>query len=290
MLNLNMLTEGIGQLGSKALDQLGLEKYQPDDLYLLYKTALELRTPLEIATIPLSFPFLGSLPVGDGHPVLVIPGFSIGDGGTYALRQFLESKGYEPHACSMGANVGMLAGYQKRLIERVIDLSELHGTTVSIIGWSLGGLFARHIASKVPNNIRTVITLGSPFNTGSDFSNLSPYIRTVANAISPGAIDYMVQSGEEHTWIDTPPVPTSAIYSYTDGSVIDWESTCDHLQHPQSENIRVPGSHTGLTHNPFVYCALADRLTQIEGNWKPYQPKGLEAMCRGLTKPFRYIW
>src|SRR6201982_2041110 len=113
--------------------------------------------------------FLGALPLlslaprGDGHPVLVLPGLVASDASTRALRSFLTSKGYAVSGWRQGRNYGLRDGVQHAMVDLVQELNDKHGRKISLVGWSLGGLYARQLAKMMPDRVRQVITLGSPF-------------------------------------------------------------------------------------------------------------------------------
>src|SRR6476646_7178616 len=130
---------------------------------LLLRQALDARWPLEAAASSMAAAAGYILGPGDGRPVLVLPGFAAGDGSTMALRWALRSRGYWVHAWGLGRNIGptsrAIAGMRRRLEE----LQSTHGQHVTLIGWSLGGLYARILAREYPELVRQVITLGSPY-------------------------------------------------------------------------------------------------------------------------------
>src|SRR5260370_9629324 len=113
--------------------------------------------------------FLGALPLlslaprGDGHPVLVLRGLVASDLSTGPLRSFLKNRGYVTHGWGLGRNYGLREGVQHAMIGLVRELSDEYGGKISLIGWSLGGLYARQLAKQMPDRVRSVITLGSPF-------------------------------------------------------------------------------------------------------------------------------
>src|SRR5260370_37136654 len=113
--------------------------------------------------------FLGALPLrsgaprGDGHPVLVLPGLVASDTSTRPLRSFLKSRGYAVSGWRQGRNLGPRDGVQRAMVDLVHELNDTHGRKVSLIGWSLGGVYARQLAKVMPDRVRSVITLGSPF-------------------------------------------------------------------------------------------------------------------------------
>src|SRR6195256_6731554 len=121
--------------------------------------------------------FLGALPLlslaprGDGHPVLVLPGLVASDTSTRPLRTFLKSRGYAVSGCRQGRNLGLRQGVQHAMVDLVHELNDTHGRKVSLVGWSLGGLYARQLAKMMPDRVRAVITLGSPFAAGPKATN-----------------------------------------------------------------------------------------------------------------------
>jgi pimeloyl-ACP methyl ester carboxylesterase len=231
------------------------------------------RALLELGTTSFFIPFLMRAPKGDGHPVMVLPGFLASDISTQPLRTFLKLKGYKSYGWGLGRNLGteIVGGEQvisEALIARVIALSDKYEKKVSLVGWSLGGVLAREVARILPDHVRQVISLGSPFN-GPDgsapvASKLFELINGDIASSNPQAMQAM---------LSPPPVPTTAIFSRTDG-VAHWQA-CKHHNieaHEEAENIEVRGSHMGLGHNHQVIWIVANRLAQAEGRWLPYQP------------------
>lgn len=234
------------------------------------------RSLIELSAFGVALPFLKRAPTGDGHPVLVIPGFLASDISTKPIRAFLKSKGYETFGWELGRNLGthIVGGNQvlsDRLINRVIELSVIHNAKVSIVGWSLGGILARELSRIIPDCVRQVITLGSPFNgsqgSSSAVEGLFELINGNVSQTNPDVVKQM---------LTPPPVPNSALYSKTDG-IVHWKACINHHieDHHQAENIQVRGSHSGLGHNPLVVWIIANRLAQAESNWQPYQNDGL---------------
>ena len=152
----------------------------------------------------------------------------------------------------------------------MIELSVKHDKKVSLVGWSLGGILAREIARLLPDFVRQVITLGSPFN-GPDGS--APLASKLFGMINGDIANNNPQA--MLNMLTPPPVPTSAIYSRTDG-VAHWQAcTNRRIEHAkQAENIEVKGSHLGLGHNHQVVWIVANRLAQEEGSWQPYVKNG----------------
>jgi pimeloyl-ACP methyl ester carboxylesterase len=209
-------------------------------------------------------------PRGDGHPVLVLPGFTGTDRSTEPLRNALRRQGYWVHGWRLGANVGPRPRIVEGIERRLVSLHERHGRTVSLVGWSLGGVFARELARKHPDAVRQVVTLGSPFR-------LRPGDRSHGSALydrlAPRDEPFLSRLPPEH---ERPPleVPTTAIYTRTDG-IIRWHSAIE-AAGERRENIEVIGTHSGLGFNLAAVWATADRLAQPEGTWKRFRrPLGL---------------
>jgi len=159
------------------------------------------------------------------------------------------------------------------LVERLAE----RGHRASIVGWSLGGIFARVLGRTHPTAIRSVITLGSPFQLSArdrDQTHASDAYEALSALHSVRAQQLATDEARSPL-----AVPTTNIFSRTDG-VVPWRSCID-THGDQCENIEVPGSHSGLGHNPIALAVIADRLAQPEGEWKPYVPQGcLRALVR----------
>lgn len=219
---------------------------------------LEARMLPEIASLALTARKLrAGLPRGDGHAVMIVPGFGAGDRATSPLRRLLASLDYAVYGWEQGANFGMRPPLKKALNLRLHKLYERHGP-VSLIGWSLGGVFVREMARYTPQYVRRVFTLGSPINVRPDANNLMPLFRLI-NAGKPVNLDL---EGFRRR-IAPPPVPCTAIYSRTDG-IVAWPC-CREPDAPNTDNVEVRGSHMGLPYNAEVIRAIAERLAQPVG-------------------------
>src|ERR1044071_7386072 len=132
---------------------------------------LEGRAISELGAFIGALPLLSLAPRGDGHPVLVLPGLVASDTSTRPLRSFLNNRGYAVSGWRQGRNLGLRQGVQHAMVDLVRELNETHGRKVSLVGWSLGGLYARQLAKMMPERVRSVITLGSPFASGPKATN-----------------------------------------------------------------------------------------------------------------------
>jgi pimeloyl-ACP methyl ester carboxylesterase len=208
--------------------------------------------------------------MGDGHPVMVLPGLVAGDVSTSLLRRFLRSRGYTVVGWGQGLNLGLRPGVLERAHEAARDLRLKHGRAVSLVGWSLGGLYARELAKLAPEMVRLVITLGSPFTGHPRETN--------AWRLYEFASGHQIGSHDLHGPLkDTPPVPTTSIWSMTDG-IVSWRCSIE-TRRDLAENIVIESSHFGLGAHPATLYAIADRLAQPEGHWEPFHRRG----WRGLV-------
>ncbi len=213
-------------------------------------------------------PMLRMMGRGDRHPVLVMPGFTADDRSTVPLRWFLRGQGYWTHGWLLGNNFGPTRRVLQGIDERLDELHDRHQRKMTLIGWSLGGIYARHLARVHPDKVRQVITLGTPFRMiEGDQSAVDGLWHSIDHRFSPDDIAALLQPEDEKPRLR---VPATAIYSRTDG-VVKWY-TCIERAGPLRENIQVRSSHSGLGWNPAVLIAIADRLAQPEGRWRPFRP------------------
>jgi len=232
----------------------------------LFLRLLEVRAAPELAAYFLSYPWLRRAPRGDGHPVLALPPLGATDFATIPLRLFLRGRGYAVHGWELGRNIGPVPGMPARLREQFRRIRAQHGRRVSLIGWSLGGIYARELAKVFPDDVRQVITLCSPFAADPRASNS---VRTYER-LSGQRIEH---SRGHRDLAEPPPVPTTAIYSRSDG-VVAWQG-CVQQVGPLRENVGIVGSHFGVGHHPLALYAIADRLAQPETAWKPFERHGI---------------
>lgn len=221
---------------------------------------------MELGAFKLTKPLLRRLGTGDGHPVLILPGFMASDFSTSPLRHLLNEIGYTAYGWEMGRNYGspQYILYGVRKLEKIF--AENGNKRVSIIGWSLGGVYAREIAKERPDLVRQVITLGSPF-AGLVKPNNAAWLY---NIVSGGKKVKDIPSEFLEGLPEPPPVPTTAIYTKGDG-VVSWQYCLEQEEGPQRQNIQVKGSHCGLGHNPVVLSIILDRLAFKKQEWRRYQ-------------------
>ncbi|WP_419808566.1 esterase/lipase family protein [Sphingomonas sp.] len=214
---------------------------------------------------------LATAPRGDGHPVLVLPGFMTSDTSTRVLRRFLRTLGYDAHTWNLGRNLGPRAIGEsgEHLVERLRQVHEATGQKVSLVGWSLGGIMARLLARRAPDHVRQVVTLGSPFAGSPKASN----VWKLYEMMSGKKIDEAHTQAMMAEISARPGIPTTAIYTKGDG-VVAWEN-CREDESDLAENIEVHGSHCGLGVNPSVLYAVADRLARKPGELRRFDRSGV---------------
>lgn len=210
------------------------------------------RAVADFGSLPWAAGWLATAPRGDGHPVLVLPGFLASDRSTAVLRRYLAWQGNDVHAWQLGRNLGQrsIGADGELLIERLKQIHQHTGQKLSLVGWSLGGAMARFVARRQPELVRQVITLGSPIS-----HDQRSKMRGNSEAL---------------------PVPATAIFSKADG-IVPWQNAVE-PRAAQTDNIQVHGSHIGLGVNPAVLYAIADRLALQDGAWRPFVRSGVSAV------------
>jgi pimeloyl-ACP methyl ester carboxylesterase len=240
------------------------ERLRPPGLGLLLAEA---RGILELNASLLLSPVLMSAPRGDGHPVLTLPGFLASDLSMAPMRRYLKELGYDTRAWQMGRNIGGMARIRAALLDR---LGQIHAETrrkVSVVGWSLGGVYARDLALQAPAMVRSVVTLGSPFANDVTATNATRLYELLSGETAESYPELRrAISGDL-------PVPATSMYSRSDG-VVNWR-TCCLRPSDTAENIEIYlASHVGLGVNPAALWAVADRLAQGEGHFSQFNRKG----------------
>lgn len=221
---------------------------------------------------------LRKVPRGDGHPVLVLPGFLSGDMPTWPLRRFLSSIGYHAWPWGLGLNLGISNAYEydiEALIEhRLKEIwMESSDQKISLIGWSLGGVYARELARKYPKLIKDVITLGSPINGNPGETSITKLYSWVTQMQMH---DPQFQEKIQQATSPVPDVPVTAFYSLLDNIVPP--QCARETPGPLVQNIEVDCTHTGFGFNSLVFYLVAHRLAH---------PLGQPIDAAGLTRQFQ---
>jgi len=224
----------------------------PSRLLLLAEARAVLEVGLGLATAPL----MRLAPRGDGHAVLVLPGFMASDRSTSHLRDVLQRLGYAAHGWEMGRNLGVVANLRQALRARLALLQGESGRRVSL-------------ALAMPDKVRRVITLGSPFSGDLGASN----VRNLYDAVAGDRVRVRPDAALLARLAGDLGVPATAIYSRTDG-IVNWRTSVL-TPNEHAENIEILGaSHLALGFNPAAVWAVADRLAQGEGQFTKFRRSG----------------
>ena len=246
---------------------------------------LEGRALQELGAFMLLRPWLAAAPRGDGHPVLVLPGLLASDFSTQPLRSFLKAQGYAVHGWKQGRNLGLRPGVEPDMLERVEELYDRHGgRKLSLVGWSLGGIYARQLAKLLPDKVRSVISLGSPFAGSPKATN--------AWKVYEFASGQSVEDRDGHIagpLAEPPPVPTTSIFSRSDG-ICAWQ-TCVNEERAKSRTSRSMAAIAGsaIIRPPSLPSPTAWRSPKASGR-SSTAPAGRASCFRtgaGLTRARR---
>lgn len=202
---------------------------------------------------------------GDGHPVLVIPGLGSDGLALAPLRAWCNSLGYEALDWQYGRNTGPKGDvdtWLRELAAHTESLLKPYRKRATLIGWSLGGLYARELAKLMTPRVRQVITLGTPFNLADDHTNVGWVLRLLNGPTA--ALDEQLSARLRQP----PPVPTTSVYSRDDG-VVAWQACRHEAPRTNVQDLEVEGSHLGMGWNPAVMEVVADRLSQRASRWRP---------------------
>jgi predicted esterase YcpF (UPF0227 family) len=192
---------------------------------------------------------------GDGHPILIFPGLALDGSSTADLRVRLKQLGYAVYDWRQGYNYGPGIDFDQWLSilsKQLVEIQAHHQCSVSLIGCSLGGTYARELARLHPCLVRQVITLATPF--------VRPDLIAAEKIFGKlTGTHFLIDETLLLRLSEAPPVPCSSIYSQTDG-IINWQS-CLGKEAPGYRNIEVKGvSHLGMPHHPEVLKAVVSLL------------------------------
>jgi pimeloyl-ACP methyl ester carboxylesterase len=230
----------------------------------------------ELTGLAVAMPWLRRAPRGDGDGVLVLPGLGATDTSTGVLRRYLRRLGYDVSGWGLGRNMGPTAEIVDGLPRLVAEVSGRSGGLISVVGWSLGGIYARELARAHPALVRQVITLGSPFAiTDSRQSRADRAYRALAHRHAAGRVPTREQ-------VALPiPVPSTAVFSRRDGMVA-WQA-CVAPEVDRHQNVEVRCGHLGFGIDPATLWVVADRLARDPATRRPFVPP---RELRGLFPAF----
>ena len=238
---------------------------------------MEGRSILEFAAFVWSLPLLEMMPRGDGHAVLVIPPFAVSDGYTQPLRWFLARMGYDVHGWELGPNFGMTETARDGLPVRFLEINEHAGATVSIVGWSAGGILARQLARDHPrgangDHARGAVPdplprpLRDPRVTAVPAGRTSPSPTVAAFLARRNGAGAVAGAGQLH------------LQPHRRGGAM---APLSRRGRAERENIEVISSHIGLGHNPAGHVRDRRSPRQPVGEWKPFRATVVPALLSG---------
>lgn len=217
----------------------------------------ELLTPFEFARLAL---FWWTLPFdlkGEGRPVLLLPGLGGGERSMFVIKEYLRLLGYKAHDWGLGRNDGNVMEKMPLVMEAVAQRASEAGGPIALVGWSLGGYFAREVARANPDQVSRVITLGSPLVGG-------PKYTATARFFNRRGMDHdRIEARIAERYRVPLKVPVTSLYSKGDG-VVSWQASVDHWS-PDAENIEVGTTHFGFGISKEVLTLVAQRLAGIGG-------------------------
>ncbi len=195
--------------------------------------------------------------------VLFIPGFMAGDASLAPLAAICSWLGHRTHFAGIWSNSRCPRATVDRLERRLARIQGRYGERVVLVGQSLGGLYARELAARVPGQVERVITLGSPLRL---LSGVNAAVTAAARVVG------LVRGSREGCFTESCScgmalyermleVPATVVYSRSDG-VVPWQSCIDRSGSPLVENVEVMASHCGMGVHPDVCRIVADRLAR----------------------------
>jgi pimeloyl-ACP methyl ester carboxylesterase len=198
--------------------------------------------------------------------VLIFPGLLAGDPSTGPLRGYLRWLGYDARGWDLGRNHGPTEAVLAGLPRVLLSHADRTGRPVSLIGWSLGGMYAREMGRRYPRRVRQVITLGSPDAlTHPGQSHARGVYQRLTFRHVPGS---KLPSREQRSRPIN--VPSTSVYSRLDG-IVAWQA-CVEPETALHQNVEVRCSHVGFGVDPATLWLIADRLAQPAGRQALFRP------------------
>jgi len=180
---------------------------------------------------------------------MVLPGFLANDRTTLGLQRALADGGYRVTGWGLGLNTGVQADTLDRICDRIETFGA--GGKVILVGWSLGGIYAREAAKLRPDLVSKVVTLGSPFSGDKRANNVWRLYELVAGH----PVD---QPPIETDTAEKPPVPTLALWSRRDGIV----AACAARGEPgeRDAELELDSSHMGFAVSGRIFPKVVEAV------------------------------
>ncbi|HCS22241.1 MAG TPA: alpha/beta fold hydrolase [Alphaproteobacteria bacterium] len=212
---------------------------------------------------------LPAAPRGNGQPVMIVPGFLGGETTMSRLTDKLGAHGYTAYGWGQGVNTGISEDVVLGMGTRLNEIAQKHpGQKIALVGFSLGGVYARELARQFPDKVSQVITLGAPFSMTDKKGELDPIMRRAYNAFNPPLSDEQESAGDTRSPL---PVPTTSIVGMQD-RMVNWRASLNYAA-PNTENIPVNAGHLSLTRDARIADIILHRLAAGADNWQPLAPK-----------------
>jgi pimeloyl-ACP methyl ester carboxylesterase len=187
---------------------------------------------------------------GGGQPVMVVPGLVSNDMATALLRRTLDATGYRAYPPGLGLLTGITQQFMARAAARLAEVAQTEQRKVALMGWSLGGLYARVLAQRHPELVELVMTLGTPFSGSRRANNAW----RLYEALNDHTVDNPPVPDDPSL---KPPVPTVALWSRSDGVIA--AASARGLPHERDAEIEVPFTHLALaTSRPAIDRVIAE--------------------------------
>ncbi|MFT4615077.1 MAG: pimeloyl-ACP methyl ester carboxylesterase [Bacteroidia bacterium] len=212
-------------------------------------------TPFEFTRLLVASPSLAGEARGNAEPVIVLPGLGASNVSTALLRGYLSWLGYDVQGWTLGRNRGDVAQMLPQVVEQVRTLHRQTNSKVNLVGWSLGGVFARETARDHPEAVRQVITMGTPIVGGPKYTSMAAMQER--RGVNLDEIEARI-AARESTPIS---VPVTSIYSKRDG-IVGWQASIDRHT-PEVDHVEVRATHLGLGISPDVFRILARKLALL---------------------------
>lgn len=290
------------------------------DIQALQRYCLSKSTPLDLIRLNLDVLWGGGerlagalgrplrdhlLPRGnETMPVLTLPGFLAPEQSLKRLNRTLSDHGFPARSWGLGVNLGPrgmsifehIEAVEEELGSEIREMAERHGHRIALVGQSLGGVYARELAERLPDHVDRVITFGSPAIDSERAHRLNKLLRLAGRRIAGlRLIDLDKEQVLPHWEPNRPPIPLVAIYGPADRVVpaelaaIPQKIIEKSSRRAPRENIPIVCSHTGMAVNPFVILAILDRLAQDRRAWRDFDPgMYFSGPLRFWPTPFRH--